>query len=149
MCPKHKNPTLLMHIWWSWKLNVYPERHSEVQNLIFYHHPPPQMPAKQLCKCACVYETRWHYWSFFKHCPEPLCPSQYVNAPKLMKQSQLLADITTHISKSLSMIAMIWYDVFCDPPKPLSWHSGGLLPSSFYASGSVPNSPICSEWTPH
>lgn len=154
-CPKSQNPTFLMRICWSWNLNPSPERLWEMQNLIFY-------PPKCLWVCVCVFASgrlecnssdEVTCWSLFKHLPPgPLTPSiKHVGAPRqLTRWLRLLAHITSHLSQSLPMIAMIWHCVFGDLPQaPVMTLVGGLLPSSFCASGSVPNSPICSEWTPH
>lgn len=119
-----------MRICWSWNLNPSPERLWEMQNLIFY---PPQMSS---CVCVCVFASgrlecnssdEVTCWSLFKHCPRTPDPlDQTCQCPRqLTRWLRLLAHITSHLSQSLPMIAMIWHYVFCDPPKPLSRHWWG------------------------
>lgn len=134
-----KNPTFLKRICWSWNLNPSPERHWEMLNLICY--PPPKCLLScsvQLCVfvCGCwvwwegflsaTAVMRWHADLSLSAALNPWPPHSKMSVPpnQPTNQSQLLAHITPHLSQSLPMIAIIWHYVFCDPPKPLSWHSG-------------------------
>ena len=129
-----KNPTFLMRICWSWNLNPSPERLWEMQNLIFY---PPQMSS---CVCVCVFASgrlecnssdEVTCWSLFKHCPRTPDPlDQTCQCPRqLTRWLRLLAHITSHLSQSLPMIAMIWHYVFCDPPQtPVTTLVGASCP---------------------
>lgn len=70
-------------------------------------------------------------WSLFKHWPTPLTPlTQTCQCPRTNKAIKIT---DTHRNSPLAIITDDINDLtlcFLWPPKPLSWHSGGLLPSS-------------------